>query len=77
MINDRHEGTKAATSKAVKAICRMHHMRNAAAHSGKTQRRMVSAAIGTAVVQDTPEAEKIQWRSVANQARGKFPKIGH
>lgn len=41
---------------------------------GQTQRRMVSAAIGTAFVQETPEAAKSQWRSVTDQLRGKFPK---
>jgi putative transposase len=56
--------------------CRVHFMRNALAHAGKTQRRMVSAAIGTVFVQDTPEAARTQWRSVADQLRGKFPKLG-
>jgi putative transposase len=31
-------------------------MRNALAHAGKTQRRMVSAAIGTVFVQDSADA---------------------
>ena len=53
----------------------VHFMRNALAHAGKTQRRMVSAAIGTVFVQDTPEAAKTQWRSVADQLRAKFPKL--
>jgi putative transposase len=50
-ISDSHEGIKAAVSKVLKATwqrCRVHFMRNALAHAGKTQRRMVSAAIGTA-----------------------------
>lgn len=51
-------------------------MRNALAHAGKTQRRMVSAAIGTVFVQDTPDAARAQWRSVADQLRIKFPKLG-
>ena len=66
-------------SKVLKATwqrCRVHFMRNALAHASKTQRRMVSAAIGTVFVQETPEAAKSQWRSVADQLRGKFPKLG-
>jgi len=42
----------------------------------KTQRRMVSAAIGTAFVQDSADAARTQWRSVADQLRDKFPKLG-
>ena len=51
-------------------------MRNALAHAGKTQRRMVSAAIGTVFVQDSADAAGTQWRSVADQLRSKFPKLG-
>jgi transposase-like protein len=79
VISDSHEGIKAATSKVLKATwqrCRVHFMRNALAHAGKTQRRMVSAAIGTVFVQDAPDAARAQWRSVADQLRGKFPKLG-
>jgi transposase-like protein len=55
VISDSHDGIKAAVSKVLKATwqrCRVHFMRNALAHAGKTQRRMVSAAIGTVFVQD-------------------------
>jgi transposase-like protein len=79
VISDSHEGVKAAASKVLKATwqrCRVHFMRNALAHAGKTQRRMVSAAIGTVFVQESPEAARAQWRSVADQLRGKFPKLG-
>ncbi len=56
VISDSHEGIKAAAAKVLKATwqrCRVHFMRNALAHAGKTQRRMVSAAIGTVFVQDS------------------------
>jgi putative transposase len=78
VISDSHEGIKAAVSKVLKATwqrCRVHFMRNALAHASKTQRRMVSAAIGTVFVQETPEAARSQWRSVADQLREKFPKL--
>ncbi len=79
VISDSHEGIKAAASKALKAIWqrfRVHFMRNALAHAGKTQRRMVSAAIGTVFVQDSADSAGSQWRSVADQLRGKLPKLG-
>jgi AraC-like DNA-binding protein len=51
-------------------------MRNALVHAGKTQQRMVSAAIGTVFVQDSADAARTQLRSVADHRRGKFPKLG-
>jgi putative transposase len=69
VISDSHEGIKVAASKVLKATwqrCRVHFMRNALAFANKTQRRMVSAAIGTVFVQETPEAAKKQWRAVAD-----------
>lgn len=50
-------------------------MRNALAHAGKSGRRVVSAFIGTAFAQETPEAASQQWRSVADQMRSKLPKL--
>lgn len=50
-------------------------MRNALAFANKTQRRMVSPAIGRVIVQDSPEAARKQWRSVADQFREKMPKL--
>ena len=74
----RHEGLKAAATKVLKATwqrCRVHFMRNAMAHAGKTQRRMVSAGIGTAFAQDDADAARTQWRTVADQLRRKFRKL--
>ena len=78
VISDSHEGIKAAASKVLKATwqrCRVHFMRNALAFANKTQRRMVSASIGTVFVQETPDAAKTQWRSVADQFRDMMPKL--
>ena len=55
--------------------CRVHFMRNALAHAGKSGRRVVSAFIGTAFAQDDAEAAKAQWRRVADQLRPKLPKL--
>src|SRR3546814_4956568 len=57
-----HEGLKAAIAKVLGATwqcCRVHFMRNALAYAGKTQRRIVSAWIGTAFAQDdAPRSEE-------------------
>jgi transposase-like protein len=68
VISDAHEGIKAAVSKLLCASwqrCRVHFMRNALAHAGKSGRRVVSAFIGTAFAQETPEAASQQWRTIA------------
>ena len=78
VISDAHEGIKAAVSKLLCATwqrCRVHFMRNILAHAGKSGRRVVSAFIGTAFVQETPEAASQQWRAVADQMRPKLPKL--
>ncbi len=51
--------------------CRVHFMRNALAHAGKTGRRVVSAFIATAFAQDDAEAARTQWRRVADYLRPK------
>jgi putative transposase len=78
VISDAHEGIKAAVSKVLNATwqrCRVHFMRNALAHAGKSGRRVVSAFIGTAFAQDDAEAARLQWRRVADQLRPKLPKL--
>jgi putative transposase len=80
VVSDAHEGIKAAVAKLMNATwqrCRVHTMRNALAHAGKSSRRVVSAFIATAFVQDSAEAAKMQWRKVANQLRAKLPKLAH
>jgi putative transposase len=78
VISDAHEGIKAAVAKVLHASwqrCRVHFMRNVLAHAGRQGRRVVSAFIGTAFVQDDAEAAKTQWRQVADQLRPKVPKL--
>jgi len=78
VISDAHEGLKAAVTKVLSATwqrCRVHFMRNVLAHAGKSGRRVVSAFIGTAFAQDTPEAASAQWRAVADQLRPRVPKL--
>ena len=59
VISDAHEGIKAAVSKIFTATwqrCRVHFMRNALAHAGKSGRRVVAAFIATAFAQNDAEA---------------------
>ena len=76
VTSDAHEGIKAAVGKVMNATwqrCRVHFMRNALAHAGKSGRRVVSAFIATAFAQDDAGAARTQWRKVADQLR---PTIG-
>ena len=78
VISDAHEGLKAAIAKIMHASwqrCRVHFMRNALAHAGKSGRRVVSALIGTAFAQEDAESAKTQWRKVADQLRPNVPKL--
>ena len=78
VISDAHEGLKAAISKILSATwqrCRVHFMRNALAHAGKSGRRVVSAFVATAFAQNDAESAKQQWRRVADQLRPKVPKL--
>jgi len=78
VISDAHEGLKAAVTKVLRATwqrCRVHFARNALAHAGKAQRRIVSAWIGTAYAEPDAEGAKQQWRMVADQLRPKGPKL--
>jgi transposase-like protein len=78
VISDAHEGIRAAVSKVLSATwqrCRVHFMRNALAHAGKSGRRVVSAFVATAFAQNDAESAKQQWRRVADQLRPKVPKL--
>ena len=78
VVSDGHEGIKAAVTKVLSATwqrCRVHFMRNALAHAGRSGRRVVSAFIATAFAQNDAEAARQQWRRVADQLRPKVPKL--
>lgn len=79
VISDAHAGLKKAAATVLQGAawqrCRVHFMRNALAHAGKSGRRVVSAFIATAFAQETPEAASQQWRSIADQVRPKLPKL--
>jgi putative transposase len=78
VISDAHEGLKAAVTKVLRATwqrCRVHFMRTATAHAGKSQRRLVAAWIGTAFAEADAPAAHAQWRRVADQIRPKVPEL--
>jgi putative transposase len=78
VISDAHEGLKAAVRKVISASwqrCRVHFMRNVLVHAPAGQRRVVSALIATIFAQDSEKAARDQWRTVADQLRGRFAKI--
>src|SRR5665213_3733311 len=78
VVSDAHEGIKATVAKVLNASwqrCRVHFIRNALAHAGKSGRRVVSAFIATAFAQDDADAARAQWRKVADQLRPKLPKL--
>jgi putative transposase len=52
---------------------RVHFMRNALSHAGRSGRRVVSASIATAFAQDDAKQASAQWRRVADQLRPKVP----
>ncbi|MET4702226.1 transposase-like protein [Constrictibacter sp. MBR-5] len=70
VISDAHEGIKTAVVKMFRATwqrCRVHFMRNALAHAGRSGRRVVSAFIATAFAQNGADSASQQWRRVADQ----------
>jgi transposase-like protein len=78
VVSDAHEGIKAAVSWIFTATWqhrRVHFMRNALAHAGRSGKRVVSAFIATAFAQDDAKQATAKWRRVADQLRPKVPKL--
>jgi putative transposase len=78
VISDAHEGIKTSVAKVMNTTwqrCRVHFMRNALAHAGRSGQRVFSAFIATAFAQEDAEAARQQWRRVADQLRPKVPKL--
>ena len=78
VVSDAHEGLKAAIAKTFGATwqrCRVHWMRNALARVPKSQHAMVSAALRQAFLQPDAASASQTWRHVADQLRGKWPKL--
>ena len=79
VISDAHEGLKAAIRRVMGASwqrCRVHWMRNALAYVPKGQQSMASAALRQAFIQPDRAGASQTLRHVADQLRGKWPKLG-
>ena len=79
VISDAHEGLKAAIRRVMGATwqrCRVHWMRNALAYVPKAQQSMAAAALRQAFIQPDRAAASQTLRHVADQLRGKWPKLG-
>ena len=78
VIADDHKGLRAAATRVFHAShqrCRVHWMRNAMAHLAPKQRPAVVAMLKTSFAQDTAEAAREQWTSVAEALRERCPKL--
>jgi putative transposase len=78
VIADDHKGLRAAATRVFHASlqrCRVHWMRNAMAHLAPKQRPAVVAMLKTIFAQDTAEAAREQWASVAEALRERCPKL--
>jgi len=78
VISDAHTGLKAAIARVFEATwqrCRVHWMRNALAHVPRGQHTVVAAAIRQAFSQPDREQAGATWRHVADQIRGRWPKL--
>src|ERR1700710_748426 len=79
VISDAHEGLKGAIRRVMGASwqrCRVHWMRNALAHVSKGQQSMAAAALRQAFIQPDRTNASQTLRHVADQLRGKWPKLG-
>jgi putative transposase len=78
VIADDHKGLRAAATRVFHAShqrCRVHWMRNAMAHLAPKQRPAVVAMLKTIFAQETAEAAREQWTSVADALRERCPKL--
>lgn len=79
VISDAHEGLKGAIRRVMGASwqrCRVHWMRNALAYVPKGQQSMAAAALRQAFIQPDRANASQTLRHVADQLRGKWPKLG-
>src|SRR3712207_631536 len=78
VIADDHKGLRAAAARVFHASlqrCRVHWMRNAMAHLAPKQRPAVVAMLKTIFAQESAEAAREQWASVADALRERCPKL--
>jgi putative transposase len=78
VIWDAHDGLRHAITRVLGAAwqrCRVHWIRSALAHVPKGPHTMVVAAIRQAFLQPDADTAHQTWRHVADQLRGRWPKL--
>ena len=79
VISDAHEGLTGAIAAALGGTswqrCRVHFLRNALALVPKGAQQMVAATIRTVFAQPDAASAREQWRRVADNLRGRYPKL--
>ncbi|MDN3519281.1 IS256 family transposase [Aquisalimonas lutea] len=78
VISDAHQGLKRAVGEVLHASwqrCRVHFMRNILSYVAKRHQSMVAAMVRTVFAQQDHAEARAQWRTVADQLRGQFPKV--
>jgi putative transposase len=79
VISDAHEGLKGARAAVLTGAswqrCRVHSLRNALALVPQGAQQLVAATIRTISTQPAAASAREQWRRVADNPRGRFPKL--
>lgn len=78
VISDAHQGLKRAVAQVLQASwqrCRVHFMRNILSYVARRHQSMVAAMVRTVFAQQDGAQARAQWRTVADQLRGQFPKV--
>ncbi len=79
VVSDAHEGLQGAIAAVLTGAswqrCRVHFLRNALALVPKAAQQMVAATIRTIFTQPDAASAREQWRRVADNLRGRFPKL--
>ena len=79
VISDAHEGLKAAVRRVTGASwqrCRVNWVRNALSYVPRAHQSMAAAALRQAFIQPDRASASQTLRHVADQLRGKWPKLG-
>jgi len=75
LVGERRRSLQGAHWIGVFNCPRVHRMRNAIAHAGKTQHRIVSAWIATAIAQDGAPPAHAQWRTAVDELCPMVPRL--
>ena len=81
VISDAHQGLVGAIAAVLQGAswqrCRVHFIRNALALVPKSAAQLVAATIRTVFAQPDAASAREQWRRVADNFRGRFPRLAN